>query len=62
MGDKKSQTYGSYPDNTARVAAFQASPRRRFYVRKIAEKRTRCRAAIKIAAASLHIAVKRNKS
>jgi hypothetical protein len=39
------------------------SCRRQFYVRKIAEKRTGGRAAIKIAAASLlHAAVKCNKS
>jgi hypothetical protein len=48
QGDKKSQWRAHILTNTAAEAPFQASRRRYFYVRKIAEKRTRCRAAINI--------------
>jgi hypothetical protein len=47
-GDKKSQRTAHMLTNTAPEASFQASRRRYFYVRKIAEKRTRGRAAIKM--------------
>jgi hypothetical protein len=49
---------GSYPDKH-RARGLIPGLSAAFYFRKIAEKRRGCRAAIKIAAALLHVTVKR---